>query len=85
MSSWEGRDKTRKEQGSQQWLPALLLVGTPSLRWISAMWDRERPVCVAAGATLMSGFRLSAIGEFREMKMQPPLERALRHREMMGA
>ena len=26
-----------------------------------------------------------AIGEFREMKMQPSLERALRHKEILGA
>jgi hypothetical protein len=26
-----------------------------------------------------------AIGEFREMKMQPSLERALRHRELLKA
>jgi hypothetical protein len=26
-----------------------------------------------------------AITEFREMKMQPSLERALRHREILGA
>ena len=26
-----------------------------------------------------------AIGEFRDMKMQPSLERALRHREILGA
>ena len=26
-----------------------------------------------------------AIGEFREMKMQPSLERALRHKENLGA
>ncbi len=26
----------------------------------------------------------SAIGEFREMKMQPSLERALRHKEILG-
>jgi hypothetical protein len=25
-----------------------------------------------------------AIGEFREMKMQPSLERALRHKEILG-
>jgi hypothetical protein len=27
----------------------------------------------------------SAIKEFREMKMQPSLERALRHKEILGA
>ena len=26
-----------------------------------------------------------AIGEFRDMKMQPSLERALRHRDILGA
>ena len=26
-----------------------------------------------------------AIGEFREMKMQPSLERALKHKEILGA
>jgi hypothetical protein len=26
-----------------------------------------------------------AIGEFREMKMKPPLEGALRHKEILGA
>ena len=27
----------------------------------------------------------SAIGEFRDMKMQPSLERALSHRDILGA
>jgi hypothetical protein len=30
------------------------------------------------------GLCLSAIAEFREMKTQPSLERALRHKEILG-
>ena len=45
---------------------------------------RELPVCVLLTRSLARHLDF-AIGEFRDLKMQPSLERALRHRDIPKA